>query len=454
MPKQTLDQKLSLFAITWPLFIEILLHMLMGNADTLMLSQYSDNSVAAVGVSNQIVSIVIVMFGFVAAGTAILVAQHVGAGQQQQASEISVVSLSVNLVLGLLLSIPMIFFSGHILQIMGIPAELMDSAQVYLRIVGGCSFVQAIFMTMGAIMRSHAFTRDSMYVTLGVNALNVFGNYVLIFGALGFPSLGVTGVAISTMVSRTIGVAIMLLILVRRVKHLPFSKLFAFPMHHVKSLLAIGIPSAADQLSYNGSQMVITYFIAQMGTQALTTKVYAMNIVMFIFLFGIAVGQGTQILIGHLVGAGKYKDAYHRCIRSLQMAMLIAALLSLVFMLFSRRLLGLFTTDPEIIELGRSLIFLSVILEPGRAFNLVVSNGLRAAGDVRFPVYTGVTVMWGIGVTTAYLFGVHLGLGLFGIWLSFILDEWGRGLAVLWRWRSRAWQYKALVGQQGSVTSQ
>jgi Na+-driven multidrug efflux pump len=102
--------KLSLFAITWPLFIEILLFMLMGNADTLMLSQYSDNSVAAVGVSNQILSMIIVMFGFIATGTAILVAQNLGAKREDQASEISVVSIGANLIFGLLLSAVVFFF--------------------------------------------------------------------------------------------------------------------------------------------------------------------------------------------------------------------------------------------------------------------------------------------------------------------------------------------------------
>lgn len=99
---------MTLVALTWPIFIEILLYMLMGNADTLMLSQYSDKSVAAVGVANQVLALVIVMFGFVATGTAILVAQHLGAKQEKTAAEISIVSLGANLVFGLLLSLSLI----------------------------------------------------------------------------------------------------------------------------------------------------------------------------------------------------------------------------------------------------------------------------------------------------------------------------------------------------------
>jgi Na+-driven multidrug efflux pump len=115
------QKKLTLFALTWPIFIEILLHMLMGNADTLMLSQYSDESVAAVGVANQILSLVIVMFGFVATGTSILIAQNLGAKNNKTAAEISIVSLGANLVFGIILSI-LLYVSGKpLLRMMDLP---------------------------------------------------------------------------------------------------------------------------------------------------------------------------------------------------------------------------------------------------------------------------------------------------------------------------------------------
>src|SRR5690554_6313348 len=110
--------KITLFALTWPIFIEILLHMLMGNVDTLMLSQYSDNAVAAVGVSNQIISVIIVMFGFIATGTTILIAQNIGANNMEKTGIISVLSIFANLVFGIILSIVLIFFGEPILKLM------------------------------------------------------------------------------------------------------------------------------------------------------------------------------------------------------------------------------------------------------------------------------------------------------------------------------------------------
>ncbi|RSK29426.1 MATE family efflux transporter [Bacillus sp. HMF5848] len=434
-------KKLTLFSLTWPIFIEVFLHMLMGNADTLMLSQYSDNSVAAVGATNQILYVIIVMFGFVATGSAIIIAQKLGAKQDASAAEVAVVALVTNFLFGMALSVILFFMGQKFLVWMDLPTEIIPEAKSYILIVGSLSFIQALFMTAGAIIRSYGYTKDTMYVTIGMNVLNVIGNFMFIFGPFGIPVLGVTGVAISTAASRLIGFIIIMIIMFKRIEHpLPFMRVFNLPIQHVKDLLKIGIPSAGEHLSYNVSQMVIMYFIAMMGTEAITTKVYTQNIMMFIFLFTVAVAQGTQILIGHMVGAKKYEEAYNRCLKSLRLTIVVAILLAFIFSLVSKQLLQIFTTSPDIITVGVTLIWLTILLEPGRAFNLIIINALRAAGDVRFPVYIGVLSMWGVSVTISYVLGVTFGLGLVGVWIALIVDEWLRGIIMYFRWRSRVWQ--------------
>ncbi|MFD1017811.1 MATE family efflux transporter [Thalassobacillus hwangdonensis] len=439
-------KNMTLFALTWPIFIEILLHMLMGNADTLMLSQYSDNAVAAVGVSNQILSVVIVMFGFVATGSAILVAQHLGAEEEREAGAIAVTSLSINLWFSIVLSFLLFLFSEQILNVMDLPEELMGDAQLYMNVVGGLIFVQALIMTTGAILRSYGHTKDTMYVTIGMNIINVIANYFVIFGPLGFPVLGVQGVAFATAGSRFIGFLVLVVLLIKRSEgRLPGAAFFSYKRQHVRNLLKIGVPSAGEHLSYNTSQMAITYFIAQMGTVAITTKVYTQNLMMFVLLFSIAIGQGTQILIGHYIGAKETERAYRRCLKSLKLAIVISLLVAIVFYFSSDALLSIFTDNTSIIAQGSILLLLTIILEPGRAFNLVVINSLRAAGDVKFPVYIGILSMWGVSVTLAWFLGLHLGMGLAGVWIAFIVDEWLRGILMLWRWRSKVWVSMAFV---------
>lgn len=448
-------QKLSLFAITWPIFLETSLHLLMGNADILMLSQYSDDAVAAVGVSNQILSVIVVMFGFVATGTSVIIAQYLGATSFKEASRIAVVSIVTNILLGLIIGLCLVVAASKVLSLMGVSESLLSQATLYLQIVGGCIFLQSTIMTMGAVLRSYRFTKDAMYVTVGMNIINIFGNAVFIFGLFGLPVLGVTGVAISTIFSRLIGLIILSIILFKRVKpKLPVSYVFMkFPRVELKKILKIGIPSAGEHLSFNGSQLVITSFIVLLGTEAITTKVYAQNIGMFVLLFSIAIGQGTQIIIGHQIGAGKYDEAYRRCINSLRIAIFFTAVVGFILYLVSHHILLLFTDNHDIIVTGSTLILLTAFVEPGRAFNAVVINSLRAAGDVNFPVLIGVLSMWGVSVPLAYILGIHLGLGLIGIWIAFLVDEWLRGIFMLWRWRQGKWRQLSIVKKAQSDAS-
>ncbi|MFW0911645.1 MATE family efflux transporter [Bacillus altitudinis] len=430
----------SLFALTWPIFIEISLYMLMGSADTLMLSQYSDNSVAAVGVSNQLLNLLIVMFSFITTGTTIVIAQLLGAGRKQEATQVAYVSLGTNFLISFVISLLMFVLAVPILTMMGLSSELMPDATVFLQIVGLLSFIQALIMTYSAILKSYGFTRDTMYVTIGMNLLNVAGNYLVIFGPFGFPVLGVMGVALSTSFARLIGLTAMILIVRHRIGlRFSFKQMFYIQRTHLKKLLKIGIPSAGEQLSYNGSQMIITLFITFMGTQALAAKVYTQNLMMFIMLFGAAISQGTQILIGRLIGAKEFDAAYRRCMKSLYWAIAISLLSSTALSLSSTHLLTFFTSNSEIIQIASLLLILTIILEPGRSFNMVIINSLRAAGDAKFPVYMAMISMWGIGLPIAYLLGIQLEMGLIGVWISFIVDEWVRGIFMYRRWRSRVW---------------
>ncbi|MCI3194878.1 MATE family efflux transporter [Bacillus sp. HU-1818] len=444
--KQPADQKLSLFSLTWPIFIEVSLYMFMGNADTLMLSQYSDNSVAAVGVSNQILNLIIVMFSFIATGTTIIISQFLGSKRKKEAIEVAYVSIGANFVISLVISAAVFMAAVPMLHMMGLTNDLMPDAKIFLQVVGGLSFIQALIMTFSAILKSYGYTKDTMFVTIGMNVLNIAGNFLVIFGPFGLPVLGVAGVAMSTSIARVIGLIAMIVIVNKRINlTLTLKKVFHVHKEHLRKLLKIGIPSAGEQLSYNISQMVITYFIAIMGAQALTTKVYTQNITMFILLFGTAISQGTQILIGRYIGAKQFDDAYDRCMKSLYWALGIAAGTSVIMSLFSKQLIGIFSQNPDIIATASMLIVMTIILEPGRSFNVIIINSLRAAGDAKFPVYMAMISMWGIGLPLAYLFGIHLGFGLAGVWISFIADEWIRGILMYRRWRSRIWIQKGIA---------
>lgn len=430
----------TLFRLASPIFIEIFLMMLMGNADTLMLSQYSDHSVAAVGISNQIVSLLSIMFAFVTTGTMIVISQAIGAKKRQRAVELAVVSIFVNLLFGLIISSFLGIFGKHFLQLMNTPKNLMGDAYPYLIIVGSFLFLQSTRITIGAVIKSYGYTKDSMFVTLGMNILNIIGDATVIFGLFGCPVLGVKGVALTTTLSRLLGLIALVIILFKRMeKPLPFLKLFKLPFSHVRDILKIGIPSAGEQVSFNLSQFTIMYFITLLGTEAITTKVYVQNISMFFFLPSMAIQQGTQILIGRHIGAKEIKDAFHIGAKSWKIALVIALSITVIVALNGHFVLSIFTHNQAIIKLGSELLFINIALEFGRTSNIVVINALRSVGDVQFPFYMGIFSMWLISVTFSYLLGVSLGLGLVGVWIALASDEVFRGIFMVHRWYARKW---------------
>ena len=435
-------KKLSLFKITWPIFFEILLLMLLGNVDVLMLSQYSDQAVASVGVANQIIGTALTMFSFVSVGAAVIISQYVGAGKIEEAKRVSLVSLMTNLAFGLIISAIYVTFRFQFLNLLGVEYDLIHRSQSVILIVGGFVFIQAVLLTTGAILRSHGYTSDMLVVTLIMNIFNGLGNAVVIFGLFGLPPLGVTGVAWVTVFSKLLGLALAIFILLKRIPGI-FSSLKnfgKFPIDYLKQILRIGIPAASENLSFSGYQIVITSFVATIGTTALTTQVYTRSVGFFMFLFTAAIGQGGTIIIGQLMGAKEYDEIYHRCFRYLKYGVFASFTASTLLFLFYRPVLSLFTTDPEILSTGRILFGIGIVLEIGRAFNIIIIGSLRATGDAKFPALMAVIFMWGVGAFGAFLFGIVLGWGLPGILFGSLLDECARGIIMFFRWRSRKWQ--------------
>lgn len=439
-------KKLSLIAITWPLFIESLLQMSLRISDTVMISKVSDAAVAAVGVSNQLIMFTFFLFNFIAAGSAIVIAQYLGAKKEDEVGRLSAGAISLNLLFGLLISLVMVVLSNPLLRMFDLEPALFSMAKSYLFIVGGFLFIQATILTVSAIIQVHGFTRETMLVAVGMNLVNIIGNYAFIYGELGFPKLGVPGVAISTAASQMLGLMVYLLILYKRVKvDLKWKYFIKHRLDHIKKVLSIGIPASGEQLSYSASQVVTTYFITSLGAEMLSTRIYTQNIIFFIMILAIALGRGTQIIIGHLIGAGEKDQAYRQSFRSLKWSLLMALGGVSLICLFRERLLNMFTDDVDIISLGATLLLMGFLLEPGRCFNIIIGQSLRAAGDARFMMFAAITVMWGMSVPLGYLLGIHLGYGLIGIWAAFIADEWVRGIILYFRWKSRAWEKKVLV---------
>lgn len=443
-PSSSLRRQLAMLSV--PIFIETLLIMMLGAVDTFMLSRYSDESVAAVGVVNQIVMLAFLVFEVINLGTSVICSQYLGAGLKGRIPSVVMVALLTNLLLGLAVSGVLYFGDEMILRAMGLNEVLLPYGTAYMRIVGAFAFFQALSMTLSAALRADNLAMYPMAVTFIVNIVNIIGNYTLIFGKFGMPALGVEGAAISTATCR--GIAMLLLfIVVRRtiVKRIPWNVFVKFPWRELKNLLRVGLPSAGEQVSYSSSQMVITYFINMLGVEALATRIYCVNLIMFAYLFCISIALGGAICIGHLVGHGRTRGAFLLGKLVMRLSIIITASLSLLLAIAGPWVMPLLSSNPEIISLGCTILWIDVLLEFGRPTNIFATNALRAAGDVNYPFYVGVVVMWSVAVVAAYYAGIVFGLGLVGMWLAFACDENIRGVVFIRRWYSMKWASKSFA---------
>ena len=430
----------TLLAIAWPIFVEQTLRILIGTVDTFMVSHVSDDAVAALGVANQFVVLALICFNFIGIGASVVITHHVGAGDLAGAKKIVSTALGVNFWVGLVCSAIAYFFAAPLLRIMQLPPHLMQYAQPFLALMGGSLFMEALNGAIGASLRAYGHTRDAMVVTMFQNVINIAGSCVLLFGLFGAPKMGVTGVALASVASRVAASIALWILLERRLKlRLRVKDLIELNLERIKRILHIGLPAAGEHMSYWLSLMVITSFVARLGGESLAQLTYTQNVQRLVILFSIALGLGTEILIGRMIGAGEFEQAYREVKKSLRTGLMIATGAVVIVAIFAPQLLGLFSHDRFIIEGGTLLLRMSVVYEPGRVFNIVIINSLRATGDARFPVQVAMVSQWFFGVPLAWFLSLKMHWGLPGVWIAMMTEEWVRGLIMHRRWVNRSW---------------
>ena len=447
-------QEQTLFSLSWPLFIELALHMGMGIIATLMLSHYADDAAAGVGVANQLLNIFILVFNVTSIGATVLISQNLGAGNIQKARQLAHSVFGLNFWFGIAVAIIIFFFGQNLLHLFDIHGKVYDYGLIYTRICGLSLFLESLSLALSAVLRSNGQTKESMFVTIVMDSISIIGNLFATTEIFGLPLTGVHGVSWAMMAARAFAVCALLYLVYNRLSlKIEFRDIFKNSKGDIHGLLSIGIPSAGENLSYQLSMLVVTGLIAAMGASPLAARIYILNINMICYLFALAVGQGTQMLVARYIGGRQFDRAFHRGLKSLKISMPVSLGTSFLIALFGEPILRLFTNNTEIISIGVPVLWTIVFVEPGRALNIVILGSLKSAGDVRFPVMIGIVSMWGVAVGLSYLLGAYYGLGILGVWLAQGADEWLRGCFAYRRWMGKPWERRAtlFVGKPNSM---
>jgi len=441
---ETPQGTLSLSKLFLPMFAEMLLLNTMGTINTLMLSHYSDDAVAAVGAASQLLGMILTFYTIISTGASIVINHNLGAGNQKHASDAAFASIVscgiISLVMGIILSVA----AKPVLSLMHLEEQVLDYAVTYFRIVISFSFLQAITSSISGIFRSYGKPKISVTVSIAMNLFVAILDYLIIFRPFELPLQGVSGIATAYVLSELFGLLLILGFLAKIPLGLKLHEKKLKALFIVKDILRVGIPGGISSISYNVSQVVSTSIIAILGTAAISTKIYVSNIVFYVYVFGMTLGISASLMIGWMAGAGKYEQAYRLNLQSLKITIAANIFFSVIVFLLAKPLLGCFTDDPAIIAAGRTLMFIDIFVEIGRGFNHIEENSLRGAGDVVFPMVVSMISCWIMSILFSYLLGIRFGLGLAGCWIAFGMDEFFRGITYFFRWRSRKWTSKTV----------
>lgn len=429
------------FWMSLPIFAELLLQLLVGNVDQMMISRHSQAGVAAIGNGNQIINIIIILLSSMSAAATIMLSQYIGAGDERRAGAVCNVAFLVVGGASLTASLALLLFWKPLFSWLRIAPEVIPDARGYLLGVGSFILVQGCYMTFAAILRSYAYLREIMTTALIMNGINIFGNAVLINGLFGLPELGVMGAAISTNISKCIGLAVISFIYCKKVRiPLGLSQLRPFPGAVCRRLLFFALPTGGESLSYDLSQAFILRFVNLFGTAVVATKVYCSIFANIAYVYSIAISQATQIVVGYLVGEQRIDRISRRVWTAVGIALAVSLSITALLWLNSDFVFSLFTQDQSVWRLGKTILAIEFFLEIGRSVNIVMVRSLVAAGDVRLPVSAGIVSCWLVAVAGAWLLGVHFGLGLPGIWIAMAVDEALRGAVFSARFLTGGWK--------------
>ncbi|MDE7446706.1 MAG: MATE family efflux transporter [Lachnospiraceae bacterium] len=425
-----------------PICLEVLFHMLAGMVDTMMLSSVGDQAVGAVGTANTYIGIFIIMFSIISSGMIAVMTQYIGADRKGVAYQARQLGLMFNAVIGAVLSIVLFCFAGKVLALVGVAKQLHGYAAVYLRIVGGCCILNALIPIFSSYLRAFGHTKEPLAATMAGNVINLILNSIFLFGF----HMGVMGVAIATVISRMLNLALVVVASRRLVDAWKDPERISNKVV-LKQIVSIGLPSAMETGLYNFAMMLIIRFLNQMDADGInvTARSYATQISNFAYCAGAALAQANAILTGWRIGAGEYEECDKGTKKAALIGIIVAIVLESSFALTSGLLMRIFTDDPVMITLVRKLLAVDIFLEIGRTTNLVFGHALKTSGDAIFTTVIGAVFMYLCAVGGTWFFGIHLGMMVVGAYIGLAMDECVRAVCMFLRWLSGRWKEKSLI---------
>ncbi len=435
----------ELLTLLWPLIIEQTLSVLVGMADTVMVSSVGEAAISGVSLVDMINQLIITVFAALATGGAVVTSQYLGAKKPEQAARSAGQLVGLSALLGLAVAAFCLLTRRSMLRLLfgAITDDVMDAAVIYFTITALSFPFLALYNAGAAIFRSTSNSAVSMKVSVIVNAINFGGNAICIY-LLG---MGVEGVAIPTLISRAVGAFIILALAAQHeyVLHITPRSVTHLERGTVQSILRIGIPSACENSLFQLGRVLVVSMISLFGTVHISANAVANNLDAIGCIVGNAMGLAMITVIGRCIGAQDFEQTKYYTKKLLLWDYIAQGAVNVVVLLSLNQILSMYTLTPETRALAWTLVMIhngmSIFLWPA---SFVLPNALRAANDVRFTmvVATASMLVWRMGLS--WVLCVQMGMGAVGVWYAMVVDWICRIICFVARFVSGAWKKNAM----------
>ncbi len=432
----------QLFELAWPSLVENLLQTMLGFVDLVFVGQLGADAIAGVGLGNQLMTLLQVLFMGLAVGNTALVARAIGAGDPVDAERVAKQSLLLSGIISIAVAVVGFLYSDAIIRVMGATENVTEIGGAFLRVVSVFSIVMGVMLIGGGTLRGAGDTRSPMMITALINVINIVLDYLLIFGNFGFPNLGAVGSAVATTIARGVGAVLILFVLFKRgaVLKLPLRGRWNLTRDTFDRVLNIGGPAAAEQIVFQLGFLTFSAIAIFLGTDDLAAQQVAFNISNLSILPAFAFGVAATTLVGQSLGAHDAERAEASAWQALKSGMVWMVLMGVGFFVWRGWLVGLYTNDPGVQKLGEMCLIFIALAQPLQAVAVITASALRGAGDTRAILVFTFIGIWVVRVALGYLIGIVLGLGLFGLWLGWIADFITRATLIFLRFRDGQWK--------------
>ncbi|QEN04325.1 MATE family efflux transporter [Thiospirochaeta perfilievii] len=432
---------------TIPCITELMLFSMISVVNLIMVGRLGPQAISAVGLTSQPINISLAVFQSFNIGATALIARYVGAKNYIKAKSVIIQTLQISILMGVTLTIPVFVFARQIVLFMGANKDSIEGATIYMKFMAIGILFQIIPLAISSLFRGAGDSKNPMIINIVANLINVILGYLLIFGNLGFPRLGILGAGIAATSAKVVQtvIAIILLFVTKLDIRLDQNISLGFDKKIIGKIINIGSASAAEQIILRVGFFLYTKTIANLGTIAFAAHQVCLNISNLSTNFGHALGMASTSFTGRLLGAKEKKLTIEYIVKLILIGLGISGIISLFFLFKGQAIASFYTDDTDVIELLVPVIIILAIINPAQNSLLVLSGALKGAGETRWPLLTSLIGLIFIRLPLVYLFIKVFNLGLYGAWIATVIEKYISLIILRFAFRKGKWRDREII---------